>query len=135
MLSCINVVAQDSIRHEKYIVRSAMVGVGMANVYDTYLSPLEYKGPELRFMHESMRMTRLMGGSVSAQRIVQANISYTDNISKSSNSYSGMFNWTYALHYQYNIDDADIPFLDCNFYIFNKFKIIAFFFIRRIYNA
>lgn len=104
MLSCINVVAQDSI-NEKYIVRSAMVGVGMANIYDTYLSPLEYKGPELRFMHESMRMTRLMGGSVSAQRIVQANISYTDNISKSSNSYSGMFNWTYALHYQYNVDD------------------------------
>lgn len=105
LLSCSSVVAQDSIRHEKYIVRSAMVGVGMANVFDTYLSPLEYKGPELRFMHESMRITRLMDGSVSAQRIVQANISYTDNISKSSNSYSGMFNWTYALHYQYNIDD------------------------------
>lgn len=105
LLSCINIVAQDSIRHEKYVVRSAMVGVGVANVYDTYLSPLEYKGPELRFMHESMRMTRLMGGSVSAQRIVQANISYTDNISKSSTSYSGMFNWTYALHYQYNVND------------------------------
>ena len=105
LISCAEVLAQDSLSHDKYIVRSVMVGAGKTNVYDTYLSPLEYRGPELRFMHESMRMTRLMGGRVSAQRIVQVNASSTDNISKSGKSYSGMFNWTYALHYQYNVDD------------------------------
>ncbi|WP_300790733.1 DUF3316 domain-containing protein [uncultured Bacteroides sp.] len=105
LMSCAEVLAQDSLSHDKYIVRSVMVGAGKTNVYDTYLSPLEYRGPELRFMHESMRMTRLMGGRVSAQRIVQVNASSTDNISKSGKSYSGMFNWTYALHYQYNVDD------------------------------
>lgn len=105
LMSCAGVLAQDSLSHDKYIVRSVMVGAGKTNVYDTYLSPLEYRGPELRFMHESMRMTRLMGGSVSAQRIVQVNASSTDNISKSGKSYSGMVNWTYALHYQYNVDD------------------------------
>lgn len=104
LVSCVGISAQDTLSHEKYLVRSAMVGIGKTNVYDTYLSPLEYKGPELRFMHESMRMTRLMGGRVSAQRIVQVNCSSTDNISKSSTSYSGMFNWTYALHYQYNVN-------------------------------
>lgn len=105
LMSCGGVLAQDSLSHDKYIVRSVMVGAGKTNVYDTYLSPLEYRGPELRLMHESMRMTRLMGGRVSAQRIVQVNASSTDNISKSGKSYSGMFNWTYALHYQYNVDD------------------------------
>lgn len=105
LMSCAEVLAQDSLSHDKYIVRSVMVGAGKTNVYDTYLSPLEYRGPELRFIHESMRMTRLMGGRVSAQRIVQVNASSTDNISKSGKSYSGMFNWTYALHYQYNVDD------------------------------
>lgn len=105
LMSCAGVLAQDSLSHDKYIVRSVMVGAGKTNVYDTYLSPLEYRGPELRFMHESMRMTRLMGGRVSVQRIVQVNASSTDNISKSGKSYSGMFNWTYALHYQYNVDD------------------------------
>lgn len=105
LMSCAGVLAQDSLSHDKYIVRSVMVGAGKTNVYDTYLSPLEYRGPELRLMHESMRMTRLMGGRVSAQRIVQVNASSTDNISKSGKSYSGMFNWTYALHYQYNVDD------------------------------
>lgn len=104
LVSCVGISAQDTLSHEKYLVRSAMVGIGKTNVYDTYLSPLEYKGPELRFMYESMRMTRLMGGRVSAQRIVQVNCSSTDNISKSSTSYSGMFNWTYALHYQYNVN-------------------------------
>ena len=104
LVSCVGISAQDTLSHEKYLVRSAMVGIGKTNVYDTYLSPLEYKGPELRFMHESMRMTRLMGGRVAAQRIVQVNCSSTDNISKSSTSYSGMFNWTYALHYQYNVN-------------------------------
>ena len=104
LVSCVGISAQDTLSHEKYLVRSAMVGIGKTNVYDTYLSPLEYKGPELRFMHESIRMTRLMGGRVSAQRIVQVNCSSTDNISKSSTSYSGMFNWTYALHYQYNVN-------------------------------
>lgn len=105
LMSCTGVLAQDSLSHDKYIVRSVMVGAGKTNVYDTYLSPLEYRGPELRFMHESMRMTRLMGGRVSAQRIVQVNASSTDNVSKSGKSYSGMVNWTYALHYQYNVDD------------------------------
>ena len=105
LMSCAGVLAQDSLSHDKYIVRSVMVGAGKTNVYDTYLSPLEYRGPELRLMHESMRMTRLVGGRVSAQRIVQVNASSTDNISKSGKSYSGMFNWTYALHYQYNVDD------------------------------
>lgn len=105
LMSCAGVLAQDSLSRDKYIVRSVMVGAGKTNVYDTYLSPLEYRGPELRLMHESMRMTRLMGGRVSAQRIVQVNASSTDNISKSGKSYSGMFNWTYALHYQYNVDD------------------------------
>lgn len=105
LISCASIKAQDSLYHGKYLVRSVMIGIGGANVYDTYLSPLEYRGPELRFMHESMRMTKLLGGHVSTQRIIQTNWSYTDNISKSSKSYSGMLNWTYALHYQYKIDD------------------------------
>lgn len=94
---------EDSMNARQYIMRSTMVGAGMANVFDTYLSPLEYKGPELRFLHESMRMTGLLDGNVSKQRIIQVNLSYTDNISQTSNSWAGMVNWTYALHYQFRV--------------------------------
>ena len=113
-VSCAEVLAQD-----------VMIGAGISNVYDTYLSPLEYRGPELRFMHENMRMTRLMGGNVSAQRVIQVNCSSAENISKSSKSYSGMFNWTYALHYQYKVDEnlkiLFGPMLDLNCgFIYNQ---------------
>ena len=88
-----------------YTVRSTLFGAGMSNVFDTYLSPLEYKGPELRFMHERMRMTGIMNRRFSTQSIVQFNVSSTQNISKSAKSYSGMLNWSYALHYQHRIND------------------------------
>lgn len=89
----------------RYVLRSTLVGIGKANLYDTYLSPLEYCGPELRFLHESMRMTKLFSGNVSAQRVIQANFSAADNISKSATMYSGMFKWNYALHYQFRINE------------------------------
>lgn len=89
----------------RYVVRSTLLGTGISNVFDTYLSPLEYKGPELRFMHERMRMTGMMDGAVSTQSIVQVNLSNTKNISETAKSYSGMFNWSYALHYQYIVND------------------------------
>ena len=55
-----------------------MVGVGKANVFDTYLSPLEYEGTDFRLLHESMRMTRIMGGRVSVQNLVQADFAYAE---------------------------------------------------------
>ena len=44
---------EDSLRATRYVMRSTMVGVGHSNVFETYLSPLEYSGTEVRFMHES----------------------------------------------------------------------------------
>ncbi len=91
---------EDSLEANRHIVRTAMIGAGFANVYESYLSPLEYTGPEVRFLLENMRMTKLMGGNVSAQHLFQINFAYTDNISKSAKGYSGLINWSYALHYQ-----------------------------------
>ena len=92
---------EDSLRATRYIMRSVLYGAGMSNVLDTYLSPLEYKGPEIRILRENMRMTRLMNGNVSAQNLLQANVSYTHNPSQTANMYAGLVNWTYALHYQF----------------------------------
>ena len=86
-------------------MRSVLYGAGMSNVLDTYLSPLEYKGPEIRILRENMRMTRLMNGNVSAQNLLQANVSYTHNPSQTANMYAGLINWTYALHYQFRLNE------------------------------
>ena len=82
-------------------MRSVMIGAGHNNTFETYLSPLEYKGPEVRFAYETMRMTRLMDGNVSAQNLLQLHASYTENISQTNHTYGGLVNWSYALHYQF----------------------------------
>ena len=60
--------AQDSLRATRYVMRSAMIGAGHNNTFETYLSPLEYQGPEVRFAYETMRMTRLMDGNTGTSR-------------------------------------------------------------------
>ena len=102
--ACLCLHAQaDSVKASHYVMRSAMFGVGHNNLFETYLSPLEYTGAELRFVHEGMRMTRLMNGKVSRQSLFQVQASYTENISQTANMYAGMINWSYALHYQHRI--------------------------------
>ena len=39
------------------ITRSTLYGIGSTNILDTYLSPMEYKGAELRILRENRRAT------------------------------------------------------------------------------
>lgn len=110
---------EDSLRATRYVMRSTLFGVGHSNVFETYLSPLEYTGTEVRFLHESMRMTRLLGGKVSGQSLIQVNASYNKNISQTAEMYAGLLNWSYALHYQFRMNDDKLkilvgPMLDLN---------------------
>ena len=45
---------EDSLKANRYVVRSTLYGVGHTNILDTYLSPMEYSGMELRLLRESM---------------------------------------------------------------------------------
>ena len=110
---------EDSLRATRYVMRSTLFGVGHSNVFETYLSPLEYTGTKVRFLHESMRMTRLLGGKVSGQSLIQVNASYNKNISQTAEMYAGLVNWSYALHYQFRMNDDKLkilvgPMLDLN---------------------
>lgn len=110
---------EDSLRATRYVMRSTLFGVGHSNVFETYLSPLEYTGTEVRFLHESMRMTRLLGGKVSGQSLIQVNASYNKNISQTAEMYAGLVNWSYALHYQFRMNNDKLkilvgPMLDLN---------------------
>lgn len=110
---------EDSLRATRYVMRSTLFGIGHSNVFETYLSPLEYTGTEVRFLHESMRMTRLLEGKVSGQSLLQVNASYNKNISQTAEMYAGLVNWSYALHYQFRMNDDKLkilvgPMLDLN---------------------
>ena len=89
----------------RYVTRSTMYGVGFTNVFDTYLSPQEYKGIDFRISRETMRMTKLFDGNVSVQNFFQADLGYTHNRADNNNAFSGLVNWNYGLHYQFRLTD------------------------------
>ena len=89
----------------RYVMRSTMYGAGFANMFDTYLSPQEYKGAEFRVSRETMRMTKLFDGNVSVQNFLQAHVAYTHNRADNNNALSALVNWNYGLHYQFRLTD------------------------------
>ena len=77
---CTRLQAQtDSLQAHRYVTRATMYGVGFTNVFDTYLSPQEYKGIDFRISRETIRMTKLFDGNVSVQNFFQADVGYTHN--------------------------------------------------------
>ncbi|MGP1476479.1 MAG: DUF3316 domain-containing protein [Phocaeicola sp.] len=96
---------EDSLRTNRYVVRSTMFGVGFTNLLDTYLSPLNYKGGEFRIINERMRMTNLMKGKVSIQNMFQMNIGMANNKAATGTEMFGMANWNTAWHYQLKVND------------------------------
>ncbi len=95
----------DSLQANRFVMRSTLFGIGRTRIVDTYLSPVEYAGMEVRFLHERMRMTKMLDGNVSTQSLLQADLAYTENNSKTGNEYAGMVNWSYGLHYHFYIND------------------------------
>ena len=103
---CDGIYAQaDSQQANRYVTRATMYGIGYTNVFDTYLSPQEYKGIDFRISRETMRMTKLLDGNVSVQNFFQANIGYTHNHAENNNTFNGLVNWNYGLHYQFRITE------------------------------
>ena len=109
---------EDSLQANRYVMRATLYGIGHTNVLDTYLSPMEYTGPEFRFLRESMRMTRLMDGQVSTQSLFQAHVALTENRAATGSELAFMANWNYAWHYQFHINEnlklLAGPLLDLN---------------------
>ena len=93
----------DSLQTDRYLTRATLVGVGTASIYDSYLSPQEYKGIDFRILRETVRMTRLAKGNISTQNLFQSNLSYTHNRIDNNNTFSGLINWNYGLHYNFRI--------------------------------
>ncbi|GHT03505.1 hypothetical protein AGMMS49525_08700 [Bacteroidia bacterium] len=80
------------------IYQSTVIGVGTASTYDTYLSPLEYKGSNFGLLHEQMQMTGLLDGSVAMQQLFNLNVALGDNLSKTSSTYMGMLEYDFGLY-------------------------------------
>ena len=95
----------DSLQAQQYVMRATLYGIGHTNILDTYLSPMEYTGPEFRIQRENMRMTNLSNGNISRQSLFQANVSMTNNHAGTSSEFTFLANWALAYHYQYRINE------------------------------
>src|SRR5574344_2886534 len=95
----------DSLEYNRFVTRTNMYGVGYTNVFDTYLSPQEYTGMEFRYSRESNRLTKMADGKISVQTFFQSHIGYTENKADNNNTFSGLANWNYALHYNFKINE------------------------------
>ena len=90
---------------DSIITRSTLYGIGHTNILDTYLSPMEYTGPEFRILRENMRKTKWLEGNVSRQSLFQANVAMTENRAKSGSELYFLANWNLAYHYHFPINE------------------------------
>lgn len=80
--------------------------IGSANMYDTYLSPLEYKGFSIHLMYELMRRTTWFDYKFYKQQIFELNLSKGDNPAKNVSEYWALLSYRIGGHYMvYNTDN------------------------------
>lgn len=78
---------------------SFMFGIGSANMYDTYLSPLEYKGISFRIFNERMRRTTWFNYRFYKQQIIDLEFAKGDNPAKNATEYWLLGNYRLGGHY------------------------------------
>lgn len=81
-------------------IHSTLLGIGGVHQLDTYLSPLEYSGPQLHFLHETMRRTYHADGRISVQTLWHVNFAYTKNAPEKGRNLSGDICFDAAWHYK-----------------------------------
>ncbi|MBW4755150.1 DUF3316 domain-containing protein [Prevotella melaninogenica] len=100
--------AQDTLRSNKVITNTQMLGIGAVNTLDTYLSPEEYTGTELRYISHSVREN---GTKLSRELVHQAQIlsvrNRRENNYELGGFYNFQYNWQYALG-QWNVGEGEL---------------------------
>ena len=80
-------------------LHSTMIGVGASDVLDSYLSPYNYTGTDIRLQRETMRMTRLIHGRVANQSLIDINAAINNNHAGNIDEYAGGVRYTQGWHY------------------------------------
>lgn len=91
----------DTLRSAKVITNAQMLGIGAANILDTYLSPEKYSGLEVRYISHTIR--RHEGTRWSRMLVHQGSFVYADNRSGNGNEIAGQYTFTYGVHYNWDL--------------------------------
>lgn len=93
-------VPQDTIL-PKIITHARQIGIGTANILDTYLSPEKYKGQEIDFVSQTTR--ERVGKKWSRQITHYADVSFLDNRTNNGSEIAGMYTFQYIWHYNWQL--------------------------------
>ena len=95
-------VTLEPVQRRSPTARTLLFGIGRTHQFDTYLSPMEYKGLQVSFMTQSERMTHLLNRHVSFQSTLFGAYSYTENPSETANYMGGRLAYDAGWHYHYS---------------------------------
>ena len=84
-----------------FATHATLFGIGATRQLDTYLSPVNYRGPQLTFIKEKLRPTRLMHGRVSYQGIFQTDFTLMHNPSDNGRCLGGNMRYDATWHYSW----------------------------------
>ncbi|MBP1618591.1 MAG: hypothetical protein H6Q14_2418 [Bacteroidetes bacterium] len=79
--------------------KTTSIGYGSASVYDTYLSPLEYKGNSYSFLHERVSRTHFFDNKLIKQQLFSINLTSSQNPAKNATAYSVIGEYRLGVHY------------------------------------
>lgn len=91
----------DSIPANRYRTHATLLGIGGTNLLDTYLTPLEYTGTEVRILRETERMTRMAKGRISVQSRVDGHVAYAKSPTDDNKEWEGYVSWNMLWHYNW----------------------------------
>lgn len=78
---------------------ATLIGIGHSNLYDTYLSPLEYKGVSFRLINERMKQKSWFKGRFTQQQTIEFEFATGQNPAKNAREYWFMLDYNWGGHY------------------------------------
>ena len=85
---------------------ATLFGIGAVNHLDSYLSPLNYTGTQLHFLHESWRPTHLLDSCISFQSFTHVETSLTQNDPNKANDIGGTISYDATWHYRLPVTET-----------------------------
>ena len=87
------------------ISRATMIGIGTTNRLDTYLSPLNYTGNDIRFISSVLREKH---SGWDTQLLHDGGIDYTKNPSANGHTLSGHYDFSYGMMHRWTLLDGNL---------------------------
>ena len=101
-----NVFAQNiRLGDEKKGVKIHQVSIGASNIYDTYLSPLEYKGLDVKYNYITSRNTNWFNERFVKYQNIGVDLSKANNPRGNASYYWALINYQLGGHYFFNSYD------------------------------